>query len=271
MTGDNDLRLGLEPILLADRLIKILKQETESLENMTYIVCGVVKSPSLNKFAVHDFNKKLKENCEVASKTRDIFYYLDLPEFVFNRPYDSDYVPYHALFMRDGVHLSKDGNLIIAKLIASFLNPLIHKEFKCKAPRLLPPFGTQTHDPLIVDYVRMKGIYTRNYDDLTFVPMGLTQSYPKEISKNYFTNDCSIIGLSPELTFFLDRTSKEEFVLDFDDSFNYSVVCGELIPHIPTGKRQEMDERDFKSQNNQDKGQKKQKEKLKNERKEKQK
>ena len=104
---------------------------------------------------------------------------------------------------------------MVATIIASFLNPLIHKQFGCLAPLIRAEVKVLWSDSRFLDYVRMKGIFRKNYTDIV--------REKKRINTN------GIIGLARELKPTLGRT--DESNKDFDPSFNYSIVFDQLMKH----------------------------------------
>jgi lysophospholipase L1-like esterase len=165
MTGDNDLRQGIEPATLAKDLVKELETIPQLPKNVLFVVCGIINSPSLVETQVQTFNETLKLSLE-ESKVSTRF--LDLNEKfqkeVARIKSKKNTVFYE--FQKDKVHLSMASNNVVAVILAKALNPLIHKEFNGKIPRVRSEIRSRFVDPVYRDYIRMKGIFRKTYDDL---------------------------------------------------------------------------------------------------------
>jgi lysophospholipase L1-like esterase len=216
MTGDNDLRKGADPVLLARNLMGRIENSAKPIDNLVFIVCGAMSSPSLAASAVTQFNDELETTCEILnSQGRLRAYFLDLDKISQMRPPSFGNLPHITLFAGDKVHLSPSGERIVATIIASFLNPLIHKELNCKAFLIKEDVLKAWLDPRFVDYTRMKGVFKRTYRDI--------------LVKKQFVNPSRIIGLARDLKHTVGLNGEPN--KDFNPSFNYSIVFDQLMKH----------------------------------------
>lgn len=224
MTGDNDLRKGSEPIPLAEALLSKLDAMKKPRNDLVFVVCGVMKTFSLTTQQVNKFNSQLSTLCDEYNNNKKLrAYFLDINEITQSRPFVSGGVPQHALFHNDKIHLAPGGNSVVATILASFLNPLIHKELNCKAPKIRQEVYALLHDHRFVDYVRMKGVFRRSYEDI--------------VNNRQLVNPNRIVGLARELK--PNVGLENEINKEFDPTFNYSIVFDRRIKHHPKTEKED--------------------------------
>ena len=167
MIGDNDLRQGIEPKKVAEELIESLTRRALRNPRLKFFVCGILKSPSLNVTNIRDFNDKLRLECSnFKIEDKNPLTYIDLERTVAEAR-DIDYVHGPNMFLAsDGIHLSPPGERLICRILASNLNPRIHKLFGNEATKILDSILRKLENPEYLEYIRMKGLYRKSYEDL---------------------------------------------------------------------------------------------------------
>lgn len=164
MIGDNDLRQGFDPETIAEKIMTASERSIRRNPNLIVFVCGVLKSPSLSFRQVKAFNSKIRTEC---LNQNDSIIFVDLEALIFNVPEDIRINRERLFSERDGVHLTPEGETIVCKIFASIINPKVHEEFNCHAPKIRGPIKLKVdRDEEYLDYIRMKGIFRRDYTDI---------------------------------------------------------------------------------------------------------
>lgn len=166
MIGDNDLRSGTPASQLVRELVAALTRSTQRNPHLIIFLCGLIDSPSLKTKKVREFNDQLRQECEsMLLEHNGSLIYLDLNELILRASIEEE-VPKVLIFNKDKVHLGIRGEKLVCRVFASVLNPRLHGIFNNEAPKILDKVKARMREPEYSDYLRMKGIFRKDYSDM---------------------------------------------------------------------------------------------------------
>lgn len=146
MTGDNDLRSGSRPCGLSLELSEIIKNCHTMVQNIRFVVCGILPTPTLIDEAKALFDLNMSFAC---SELRDFLniktYFLDIRPILEKEMLNSN------IFNLDRTHLTKEGGRKVAEAMCQMVNPLIHVAFK--STPIMMKNAIQFENPQVRNYL----------------------------------------------------------------------------------------------------------------------